>query len=858
MDYSDWRRSKNVEDNRNPTGEHNPFGETVSGKLGDVWRQATSNQSLTQMLGSAARGAGIPNSLGTGPDSAPKGSLEEQAGNNSDYWNDPAKADNASTESDGSSQRDRVSGNVNAGAINTTDAPADTGSNALDAVQAAMDYGQQKLMGGNKPQANTGSDQSQSFEGGGPVLPITPPLPNLADEHAIDMNRLSTSAAKRAQAAVTKRSSGTQSYAEGGAVEDDQAEPQAAPQAQDDAGGTPDPNLPVGNQGDATPLARPPAPANWPQDRAGILPTTSSGDIQGQVKQATSGDQPQQPPQQQPQIDPAAIHRHLSGEGAVSKQTYDAYANRADPTSTMMPDARNIATVQKAMEDAGPKAAHGIIQYDRKAWDHEMNLGRLALTQGKPEDVVKHLNEAYHYMPDGTHIDWSQNESGGYRADVEFNTANRKPVPGIDPAGKKQSYQNIELTPEQLHDWVNIGKAGQFDTVYAKSGPNVLQELAKSQGTPLPQGQPSGQQSQQDQAQQRQGSPQGQPPGQPPGQFYRAGQVANPPGWQTKGQQQGELQFDRRGQVTDPRAAQAQGWVQDPDGIWQPPGRHIQSDLRGVPRPNGSRYQGTVIYGEQNNTAPLYTSKRGPPGSNRRDLLYPQGHEVPPNPGMGDQPEQTPQQYLQSQKWQQTSRDSDQTRAVAPGSREERDQRLNAQFPSVNQRGARAATETALDQKAQENEVAMIKAKNPLGVQTLKNAGGADVANIKGGYFIQKANVVEAGKTARGAQVLEAMLAKTQSAADSKAETDQTNLLREYVKAAPFMPGGIPEGVAAAISARFAKQGQGQLGNAPVAAPTAPSPPPTGRNATTGSPNLGQFRPGQTVYDKQGKPHIVQ
>lgn len=726
MDTSQFRKSNNIEDGRLPDPTPNRYGETLGERIGDVWRQATSNQSAGALAGDIASKVGYKNKWGTGPDNAPQGSMEEQAGNNSDYWNDPAKKDAEQRPFDDPAFRGSGSG-----AINTDNAPSNSGSNALDAVQAAMDYGQQKVMGGGQPPATTTDAQpqasasdSQSFEEGGPVLPISPQLPSLGDEHAMDMSRLSTSAAKRAQAAATKRSSGTQSYAEGGAVEDPQEEPQAAPQAQDDAGGSPDPALPVGNQGDATPLPRPPAPANWPQDRAGILPTTSSSDTQGQVNQATNGEQPQQ----QPQVDPALIQGYLRGDSAASKQTYDAFANRADPRSTMLPDARNIATVQKALEDAGPKAAFGIVQYDRKNWDHEMNLARLALTQGKPADVVRHLNEAYHYMPDGTHIDWSQNEAGGYRAEVEFNTPNRNPVKGIDDKKAAPNYQNVELTTEQIHDWVNIGKAGQFDSVLNKNGPNVLQELAETPGTPLP----------------RQPGP------------------------------------------------------------------------------------------------PL---SKAPYGSAQRPFAAP-----PPNQGPAAPPKETYQ--LTRQQIEERARDM---------------------YPMVGDNRKRLEAENAMLQAGQTNETNTTKANNPTGVQVLKNTGGVDIANIKGDFFLQGKNIVEAGKTQHGAQLLEAALAKTQSAHDSKEETDQTNLLREYIKAAPFMPGGIPENVAAQIAARMAKGQQGGQGGAPGAGAAQGSvgSPRPGLNASTGrdnqltnirapSPQTVQAAKPKAVLGPDGQYHPVQ
>jgi hypothetical protein len=63
-----------------------------------------------------------------------------------------------------------------------------------------------------------------------------------------------------------------------------------------------------------------------------------------------------------------------------------------------------------------------------------------------------------------------------------------------------------------------------------------------------------------------------------------------------------------------------------------------------------------------------------------------------------------------------------------------------------------------------------------------------------------------------------------------------------------------PDDVALQSYIRQTGMGQGQA--APAAA--APAPANKGINPATGAPALGKFRPGQTVYDKQGKPHIVQ
>ena len=797
MDYTDFRQSKNIEDNRVPTGEPNPFGETVSGKLGDVWRQATGNQGPVAYAGSVARSAGIPNKLGMGPDNAPAGSLEAQAGNNADYWNDPAKADNVSNESDGTSPHDLVGGNTNvpgSGAINTSDAPSETGSNALDAVQAALDYGRKDISGG----AQQGD---QSFEEGGPVLPVGPKLVPIEDQHALDMNQLSTSAAKRAQSAVTKRSSGTQSFEEGGAVQDEQIEPQAAPQpVEGDETGAPDQNA----------TGTPPAQAQSIEGDTGTAQPRPALDVEGASGQGRAEQQRPAQDNEPGHLDATQapitdlIKRYLSGDGAASKQSAEAYANTADPQHQMQPDERNLAAVQAAMEKAGPKAAFGIIQYDRKNWDHEQNLARLALTQGRPDEVVKHLNEAYHYMPDGTHIAFSQSEMG-YRAEVEFNKDG------------KTSYQNVDLTSEQLHDWVNIGKTGQFDAVYEKGGATVLQMLAKEAGTPVQQqGRPQGQQQDQRNREDRlQGQPQDQ---RPQMQQQPQGQVTNPPGWQQQGpgprQRPGPLQFDNKGQVTDPQAAQAQGWVQDPDGIWQPPGRHVESAPRGKPTPGG-------------------------------------------------EPEDSPQQWLQKQKWLRTSQQSDlpqgRPQAAPAGdglqqpSQQDIEARAQRMFPSIGQSHDKEAWIAAQQQAGIKNTIDYKRAGHDYTVEAarIKAAGTNKDTETKAGTYSERTQAKLEGDKYKADAGVRGIIARSQGA-HATAE-DQ---IRGKVAAAEIAASAYGHAISKSTKDWMDQQmgGQGSTEDQatpgasavqgasarPAARPAAPTT--KGLNPNTGSPALGPIR----------------
>lgn len=363
----------------------------------------------------------------------------------------------------GGSVEDTQSGDNN---TQSGDNTASNGNDALKAVDDALSYGRQQITGqGQQMASNTPARPA----GPGGDQPDTNPFPTKTP--AIPFGNRDPNKPLPIQNFGPGQTMSPSSYASGGAITPvsgiDLAHASQSSQV-DDANGNPD--QPAGPAADAN--GTPDQPVTGGQ---GAVPAQSTQGDQGAIPTQQPDGGGGNAPHQLLQKGASAIRQYLSGAGALSAQTVEQFKQTADPDNSLPPGNRNLAAVKAAMEKGGPKAAFGVMQYYRKTWDHEQNLARASLNGANgrppnPDDVVAHANAAYPHMPDGTNITFSKSENG-YRAAIEFS------------GGAK--YQNVDLTPEQMNEWVNIGKSGQFDGVYENGGAAVLQKIAQGQGTPL-------------------------------------------------------------------------------------------------------------------------------------------------------------------------------------------------------------------------------------------------------------------------------------------------------------------------------------------------------------------------------------
>jgi hypothetical protein len=490
----------------------------------------------------------------------------------------------------------------------------DTGdvSSALDIVKEAIGLRRQQngLGGGNQQvaaadtpktrampasQSEINDNSPQSWGGNAATQTVRGPIK--FDPRAF-INKQKTSA-------LDTGDEDTQSLAKGGSV-------QAF-----DPGGSVEDQLQQGSD-DSTDQAGGPAPAPQPIQQGSDDSTDQSS--QGQPQQAI-------PEQGQPSFPGGTAPHQLLRQGAQRLINYirggdgdqnlaNQMAQKVDPQGQMDPDTRNLKAVEAAHEDGGPEAAAKVVAANMQSFNAKQAFARAALngSPNKAPDIpaaAQAATQAFTHMLDGKSAVFTPTATGVTVA--------------VKTLGEDKPAAPVDLNTQQFDDLLHMGKSGLYDNLYERGLTPVLQTLKqqKNMSVPAQRLNESGGQSQpQGQADQTQGSSQA------PGQADQTQGQGQPQGRQS-------LQFNKQGQVTDPQAAKAQGWVQDPNGVWQPPGRHVES------APYGGK---TKVYSD--NVGPNTDS----------------GHEAYFDKGTGDQPGATvsPQQWLRERQQKQTSVQSDQ------------------------------------------------------------------------------------------------------------------------------------------------------------------------------------------------------
>lgn len=167
---------------------------------------------------------------------------------------------------------------------------------------------------------------------------------------------------------------------------------------------------------------------------------------------------------------------YIMGKGAAPQQQADAAAQAVDPEGKMTPEDRNLLAVHQAAEMGGPGAAWAMVQANRQAYNGKQAFARAALNgiDGKAGDLAAAADaatKASSHVLDGSVATFHPDQDG-VMADVTL-------------PGQKHSMR-IKLTPEQLNQYLDVGKDGQYDKLLQAGGvPQVLQQIAKGPGVPL-------------------------------------------------------------------------------------------------------------------------------------------------------------------------------------------------------------------------------------------------------------------------------------------------------------------------------------------------------------------------------------
>lgn len=208
-------------------------------------------------------------------------------------------------------------------------------------------------------------------------------------------------------------------------------------------------------------------------------PQQSAGAAQPQEQQSRSG------------VDLNAAHvpgnmkkiiSYLMGADAAHPQTIDQAGSAIDPQGQMHPADRNVLAIEKAREQGGDQAAWALMQANRVAYNAQTAFAKTALegTQQKPADLraaIDAANKAQANVLDGSQITFAPGQTGVTAM--------------VNMPGTKAS-QQIQLTPQQFGQFLDVGGDGQWDKVMEHSAPATLTRIAQSGGQ-APAGQRPGQ-----------------------------------------------------------------------------------------------------------------------------------------------------------------------------------------------------------------------------------------------------------------------------------------------------------------------------------------------------------------------------
>ena len=234
----------------------------------------------------------------------------------------------------------------------------------------------------------------------------------------------------------------------------------------------------------AAPVAAPspgqPTPGMTPaQDDSGTSPAAPGAAPGGQSAEPTLGNAPPSGP-----LGGVGkrIIAYLMGGDAAHPDTLDQLGKQVDPEGRMTPADRNLASLDAVYDKGGPQAAWPILQANRVAYNAQTAFAKTALqgTPQKPADLdaaIDAANKAQGNVLDGSNVNFSQNRNGGVTATVTMH-------------GTSQQHQ-IDLTPQQFGQFLDVGGDGQWDKIMDQSAPATLHRLARS--TPAQAGAPGAQ-----------------------------------------------------------------------------------------------------------------------------------------------------------------------------------------------------------------------------------------------------------------------------------------------------------------------------------------------------------------------------
>lgn len=343
---------------------------------------------------------------------------------------------------------------------------------AVDVVKAALGYGRAKHgLGGEQQAPAQGSQQGgeQSYAEGGAVNIDDDRFGDTLSENVedrrgdaygktfknekgdIDLQRPSGKGQKQnTDEGVVRKP--RMNFAEGGAVEDDQAQFMGS-----NADQQPEPDAPLAGRQmsgkeatggfDAEQMYTPPAG-----------PTSGASPLAGQ----------RQSGEQAANVNPKRILAYLQGADAEHPEQVQATEQKVDPRGQMSEEDRKLAAVEAAQKQGGPEAAFRVVQHYRQKYDAYRGFASAALASGDIEGAVKAANQSYPNMLDGNTVQFAPN-AGGVTATVMTDGK-----PG----------QPVSLTVPQFNEWL-AGNAGQYDNVMDVGAPKVLQSLTQTQGKTL-------------------------------------------------------------------------------------------------------------------------------------------------------------------------------------------------------------------------------------------------------------------------------------------------------------------------------------------------------------------------------------
>lgn len=241
------------------------------------------------------------------------------------------------------------------------------------------------------------------------------------------------------------------------------------------SGGIDTSGSPTDDNSGAAPVVATPQP---PADNSGAAPVVASpeqaapqqpgqqgSDALGDI--AKAGQQPLGQALQQFPGNAKRIASLLMGADAAPPDVLDQGKQSVDPQGAQPDGNKNLLAIDAAFKKGGTAAAWPILQANRVSFNAKQAFAYTALTgtQQKPPDMnaaIDAANQAEQHVLDGSNVRFAPSQ-GGVTATVTTN------------AGQPTQ---INLTPDQFKQYLDVGGAGQWDALMNKTVPATLQAIA--------------------------------------------------------------------------------------------------------------------------------------------------------------------------------------------------------------------------------------------------------------------------------------------------------------------------------------------------------------------------------------------